>query len=812
MKISTQFFTVSLSFFLGLSELAAQQVNTSITGIVNDDKGEVIPYANVALMEATSDVLLTGAVTDEAGHFLLAVVREGKFYLSISSIGYESFRTEPFALEYGDQRNFGVLTIKDEAAILGEVTVNAQRAQVVIEADKTVVNVAGTVLAEGNTALDVIGRSPGVFVDSDGNINLNGRSGVIVMLDDRQTYMSATDLANFLRAMPADNIKSIEVINNPSSRFDAEGAAGVINIKLKKNNLNGINGSANLGYRYNGIHAPTVGVNLNIKKGKWTTNTSLNYNEWAQYNDLEILRRFQLDEGTSAFDQEARLKLIRKNLFIIGGTDYKINETHSVGINLQASRQDGTEDGLSETLISNPTVTDINNLKAVNDGSSDNTRLFGNFHYVGNLDTLGTKLSADLDFTQMNAGSQSLLANRYWINDDFLNKDFNRILTENAMDYHIFTAKADYVRPLAKGKEVEMGVKGSWVKSDNELQLFKSEEEGPFTPDQNSNRFIYHENVLAAYVNYKTDLGEKLDLQAGLRLEYSDITGNSVTSNQINSQKYLDYFPSVNLNHKINDNYQITYTGNRRITRPNYRLLNPYVFYIDPLTVEVGNPNLTPQYATNLEMNHTLNGMYQVSLGYSRTQNAFGQIMVQDEETRTTSIQIQNLDVTQNLNLRIIAPVEFAPWYTSNHTIQVSNNTFQSQLGDEMLDVSQISMMARTQHNLTLGKGWKAELVGTYMSRSRYGGQMVLNGLAWVDAGITKSFKDDKWSMSINGSDLLRTQRFTGNISFDQINTDVVQYNNIQSIRVGIRWKFSQGENFGVSQQNGSTEERNRLD
>ncbi|WP_158860798.1 outer membrane beta-barrel protein [Lunatibacter salilacus] len=811
MKISTQFFVVALTFFLGLSELAAQQENTPIIGIVKDDKGEVLPYVNVALLDEASESLITGAVTDEDGHFLLSVIKEGNFYLSVSSIGYETYRTEAFTLKTGQKRDFGVLTIKDEAATLGEVTVNAQRAQIVIEADKTIVNIEGTVLAEGNTALDVIGRSPGVFVDSDGNINLNGRSGVVVMLDDRQTYMSATDLADFLRAMPADNIKSIEVINNPSSRFDAEGAAGVINIKLKKNDLNGINGSANLGYRYNGIHAPTAGANLNIKKGKWTTNSSLNYNEWAQYNDLEILRRFELDEGTSSFDQEARLKLIRKNLFFNGGTDYKINDSHSVGINLQASRQNGTEDGLSETLISNPSTIDLNNLKAINDGRSDNNRLFGNFHYVGNLDTLGTKITADLDFTQMNAGSRSLLSNRYWLNDDLLNTDFNRILTENAMDYHIFTAKADYTRPLGKGKEVEMGVKGSWVKSDNELQLFKSEEEGPFMPDQNSNRFIYHENVLAAYGNYKTGLGEKLKLQAGLRLEYSDITGNSVTSNQINSQRYLDYFPSVNLNHKISDNYQITYTGNRRITRPNYRLLNPYVFYIDPLTVEVGNPTLTPQYATNLEMNHTIKGMYQVSLGYSRTQNAFGQIMVQDEETRTTSIQVQNLDVTENLNLRMIVPVEFAPWYTSNHTLQVSNNTFQSQLGDEMLDVSQVSMMARTQHNLTLGKGWKAEVVGTYMSRSRYG-QMVLNGLAWVDAGITKSFKDDKWSMSINGSDLLRTQRFAGNIRFDQINTNVAQYNNIQSVRVGIRWKFSQGENFRVSQQSGSTEERNRLD
>lgn len=532
MKISTQFFVVAFTFFLGLSELAAQQVNTPIIGTVTDDKGEALPFVNVALMDTDSESLVTGAVTDEVGHFFLNVTSSGKFYLSISSIGFETFRTDAFTLNTGEGRDFGVLAIKDEAATLGEVTVNAQRAQIVIEADKTVVNIAGTVLAEGNTALDVIGRSPGVFVDSDGNINLNGRSGVIVMLDDRQTYMSATDLADFLRAMPADNIKSIEVINNPSSRFDAEGAAGVINIKLKKNDLNGINGSANLGHRYNGIHAPNAGANLNLKKGKWTTNTSLNYNEWAQFNDLEILRRFQLDEGTSAFDQEARLKLIRKNLFFTGGTDYKINDNHSVGINLQASRQDGTEDGLSETLISNPTTSDINNLKAINDGRSDNTRLFGNFHYVGNLDTLGTKITADLDFTQMNAGSLSLLSNRYWINDDFSTADFNRILTKNAMDYHIFTAKADFTRPLGDGKEIETGVKGSWVKSDNELRLFKSEEESPSLPDQNSNQFIYHENVLAAYGNYKTGLGEKLALQAGLRLEYSDITGNSVTSNQ----------------------------------------------------------------------------------------------------------------------------------------------------------------------------------------------------------------------------------------------------------------------------------------
>lgn len=250
---------------------------------------------------------------------------------------------------------------------------------------------------------------------------------------------------------------------------------------------------------------------------------------------------------------------------------------------------------------------------------------------------------------------------------------------------------------------------------------------------------------------------------------------------------------------------------NRRITRPNYRLLNPFVFYIDPLTVEKGNPALTPQYATNLEMNHTIKGMYQVSLGYSRTVDAFGQIMVQDDATKQTAIQIQNLDVTENFNLRLVAPVEVAPWYTMNNMVQLSQNTFQSQLGPELLDESQFTAMVRTQHNLTFGKGWKAELVGMYLSKNRFG-QMVLNPVAWIDAGITKSFKDDKWSVSVNGTDLFRSQRFTGNVRFDQINTDVAQYNNIQSVRIGLRWKFSQGESFKVSQRSGSAEEQNRLD
>lgn len=799
-----------LFFLLSMSHAAAQRLST-LSGQASDTEGNGLPFANIVLLKQSNGELITGAVSDDEGRFVLTTATVGKAVLSISSVGYITFTSDTVELRPGLKRDFGTLELDEELATLGEVTVQSSRPEITIEADRTIVNIEGTVMAEGNTALDVIGRSPGVYVDADGNINLNGRSGVIVLIDDRQTYMSAEDLANFLRAMPADNIKSIEVINNPPARFDAEGAAGVLNLRLKKNTYNGTNGSLQAGNQYNGLYAPFIGGTVNLKRGKWTTNANLNYNEWARFTDLDIFRRFQLEEGISEFDQTARLKLVRKNLFFSGGADYMINDSHSVGINIQASNQNGTDDGSSLTGISNPGNSDLNFLEAINDSESDHQRIFTNVHYVGSLDTVGTKLTADIDYTQMNAESQSLLNNQYWLNTAVSDVSRDRILTNNAMDYRILTTKTDFTKPFGKGKVLETGIKGSWVESDNVLDLFKSVEEQPYQPDPNSNHFIYKENVYAAYASYKSPFGKKLDFQLGLRAEHSNIEGNSVTSNQVNSQEYVDFFPSVYLQHKISDNYSINYNVNRRITRPNYRLLNPYVFYIDPLTTEQGNPDLKPQYANNFEMSHVIKGAYQFTLSYSRTSNAFGQVLVQDEETRTSTIQVQNFDKEETFNLRMMLPIDIAEWWNVNNMVQLYDKRYKTMLGTELLDLSQFSYMARTQHNITLPKGFKVEMVGMYISPF-VEGQLKIQGFGWMDAGVTKSFYDDKFSLTVNGTDLFRTQRIRGKIDFDKINTDIRQYNHNQGLRVILRWKFSKGENFKVNQRSGSSEERDRLD
>jgi hypothetical protein len=811
MKTTNLFFLASLFYLLGISNLAAFPKEIArISGKIADQKGQPVPFANVALISIEGG-LIDGAVSDEEGNFLIESSKSAKVKLVATSIGYKTYSSTEFDLAPGVEKSFDTVILEDEMTGLDEVTVKASRPEIIIEPDKTIVNVEGTVMAEGANALDVIGRSPGIFVDSEGTINLNGRAGATVMINDRPTYMSAADLANFLRSMPADNIKSIEVINNPSARFDAEGAAGVINIQLKKNNVDGVFGNIQIGGQYNGLWAPTVGATLNVKKSKLSANGTLNYNEFANFNDLEINRNFTLDQGISNFNQDSRITSRFKTPSFNGSANYEIDKNQNIGLNIQASSTSDVTTNKSGTVITNPGQSINNFIESFNDSKGDRNRLFTNLHYDAKLDTLGTKLSADVDLTIMDSENTSLLNNKYWTGSNPLDGNRDRLLTSNDMYYTIFTSKVDLVKPLKGGKTLETGLKGSWVKSDNDLNLGRAVEEGPFNPDPNSNRFIYNENVLAAYLTLKGEVNPKVSYQAGLRGEYSDILGNSVTLNQVNKQEYFNLFPSVFVQHKVSEKYQIVYNANRRITRPNYRLLNPFIYYIDPLTSEQGNPQLTPQYSTNFEMNHVVNGAYQFTLGYSVTEDAFMQVFDQNQEDRTTTTFTDNFDKTKNANFRAIIPVEIKKWWNTSTMVQANYNQFKSQLGQDFLDVEQISYMLRSQQNFNLPKGFKVEVVGMYLSPQIWG-QGQIKGLGWVDAGLTKSLMKDKLSLSVNGTDLFRTQIIRAKIDFADIDTSFRQYRSNQGVRFTLRYNFAKGESFRVKSSSGSTDERNRLD
>jgi hypothetical protein len=468
--------------------------NEKYWGRVNDNQGEPLPFANVVLLHPESREIIIGAVTDFDGSFEMITTAEFKEAIfKVSAIGFESVEK----LVKSSQKDLGTINLEEEISTLNEVTVRAARPEITIFEDKTVINVEGSAIAEGSNALQVIGRSPGVFIDNDNRIQLNGKSGVLVMIDDKQTYMSPEDLASYLSGMPADNIKSIEVIANPSAKYDAEGAGGVINIRLKKNNLNGTHGSMQIGGGYNGLPNSLANASLNHKSGKWRSSLNLNYNNQGNLINLQTQRNFSSAEGNSSLDQEANTKRIQESMFATASLDYDINDKHSVGGNLQLNylNQKDEVDAMADIQISGQQNNDY--LKTGNEGNQLTDRVFANIHYIGFLDTLGTKLTADLDYSIMGANNQNQLSNLYTTGIDGVSSS-NVLDMNNDMYYSIMTTKADLFLPLQNGSRIEMGMKGSWVNSQNDLTIDRTFGDEDIEPITYLNNFRYDENVMGS--------------------------------------------------------------------------------------------------------------------------------------------------------------------------------------------------------------------------------------------------------------------------------------------------------------------------
>lgn len=781
--------------------------NEKYWGRVNDNQGEPLPFANVVLLHPESREIIVGAVTDFDGRFELLTTAEFKEVIfKVSAIGFESYEK----VVNFSQKNLGTILLEEEISTLNEVTVRAARPEITIFEDKTVVNVEGSAIAEGSNALQVIGRSPGVFIDNDNRIQLNGKSGVLVMIDDKQTYMSPEDLASYLTGMPADNIKSIEVIANPSAKYDAEGAGGVINIRLKKSNLNGTHGSMQIGGSYNGLPNSLANASINHKSGKWRSSLNLNYNNQGNWINLQTQRNFSTPEGNSSLDQEANTERIQESMFATASLDYDINDKHSIGGNLQLNylNQGDKVDAMADIQISGQQNNDF--LKTSNEGNQITDRVFANLHYIGLLDTLGTKLTADLDYSIMGANNQNQLSNLYTTGIDGISSS-NVLDMNNDMYYSILTTKADLYLPLQNASRIEAGIKGSWVKSQNDLTIDRTFGDENVEPITYLNNFRYDENVWAAYINYGGSLSKKVNLQAGLRAEHTSLTGKQLVTGEVNNSNYLDWFPSVFIGQKVNDNYQITYNINRRLTRPNYRFLNPAIFYLDDLTQEQGNPNLTPMYAHTAEMTQVWKNAYQFTLGYTYTTDIIQVIAIQDDATRVTTLQLKNLDNMHNFSARLMVPVEITPWWSTNNMFQAYYNSFNSQIGDEMLENSAFSVIARTQHNIKLPGNLKLELMGMYVG-PQVQGAFRFSGFFYMDAGISKSWKNDKFNVSLTGRDLFRSQKLRGEMQFANVDTRFSQYFGQQGVNFTFRYRFSKGQSFSVNQRSGSIEERSRLD
>ena len=645
-------------FILVCAGLQAQ----AVTGKALQADSKPADFATVTLHKAVDSTVVTGAITGEDGQYEIKNVPNGRYFLQLTLIGAGTVHSPEFDMD-GTDKVLEPLQLGEQSQALKQVTITARRKTIEVKADKTIMNVEGTMNSTGLSALELLRKAPGVTVDNNENINVKGKNNVKVMIDGRDVPLDGKDLSALLKGTQAADIDNIEIISNPSAKYDAAGNAGIINIRLKKNKSLGTNGNFNIEGIYGETPKGGLSLSLNNRSKKFNTFGSYNNHYGRWHNEQNFVR----EQNGSYFDQEA--KSYNNSLWnsFRTGADWFINDKHTVGVLVNGSLDNGNWNNTSNTrigLLSNPDeVTSLLNATNTIDGQRYDLNMNLNYRYT---DTSGRSLNVDVDRGGYRIKGQSYQPNFYTSPTNAF-PSYSRIFTnETPTNIDIYTGKVDYEQQLWKGT-LGAGAKIANITTDNTFDFYQVIENTEVLDTTVSNRFIYEERTVAAYVNYNRKFGKKLNVQTGLRLENTNYMGDLVSVNSQNGKQvkndYTKLFPSAAVTYSFNEKMGLNATYSRRIDRPSYQDLNPFQFKLDELTYQLGNERLRPQFTNAFEIAPTYNGYPVVSLGYSKTKDVFTQVLAPaPDNPNATFITNENIADQRNLSASLNIPTPFAKW------------------------------------------------------------------------------------------------------------------------------------------------------
>ncbi len=731
----------------------------SVTGSLIDEKSKPVDFATISLLRMPDSTIIKGTLTNETGIFTLTNITVGTYVIKASNVGYQTLTSGPFLISEGSSIIIPPLKIYIASQTLNIVTISASKPLIERKSDRTIMNVANSVLASGNSALEILARAPGVTLDKDDNISLKGKKGVTVMLNDKLTYLSPAQLSSLLRSTNGNTIQFIEIITNPSAKYDAAGNSGIINIKLKKNHQAGTNGTVTVGTAYGRHWNDNTTFSLNHEEDAFNLFATFSHNDNKLYRDINTRRNVTDTPGINTyFNQVSTFPTTNHNNSYQFGADYDMSKRNNIGFLVNGYFNSEFDDNLSTTYIgAKPGQVDSYQIT-----TAQIPQTYRNFAINLNdkfkVDTAGQELTVDIDYSKINNNANAQYNTGFFLSDGsamsapaILRNQLPSVIT-------IHAAKLDYVYPLANKLKLEIGAKYSNVKTDNDLQAQK-QVNGNYVNDTTlTNHFVYTEKIEAAYLNLNKSF-EKTTVQIGLRSEHTDSKGELYTQNQVVHRSYLDFFPSIFINQTINEKNEIGISYGRRIDRPNYEDLNPFIYYIDSYTSGKGNPFLNPQYSNNFELNYTYNKTINLSIGYSQTSDVITQLLLTDPVTKVVVFTSRNLQKQSNYNVNASSPFTITKWWTGNINATGFYVTNKSNLllGGN-LDNGKVAFLGQLTQNFQLGKDTKAEFMTKYESSSIYGIDLIKSHYS-NDVGFSYNFSDKKSNLKFSVSDLFNTLR-----------------------------------------------------
>lgn len=747
--------SLSILILIFLYNYATAQ--TTIKGKVETEDAGTIPFVNILLLKSPDSTLVKGVVADEKGRYSLEKIENGTYLIAASMVGYTQSYTSTFKIdEQSEDINIPGLVLSKDVEQLNEVNIVTTRPFIEKEIDRTVINVGNSIVSSGSTGLEALEKAPGVIVDRQNDaISLLGKDGVIVQIDGKRTYLGMADVVALLRSTSSDNIEKIELITNPSARYDAEGNAGIINIVMKEDNNIGTNGSISVAGGSGRYARKRGSIQLNHRAESFNLFGSYSINQNGNYYDFELFRNQADGNQRSIAEQEMYIRIKNLGQNAKAGVDYNIGENTTVGLvwtGFWSDNQQRIPEAVTIFRRQEPGtiyLQTLSNIKMSNISSNH----IGNINMQHKFKNNGGTISADLIGGRFTRENDNEL-----VTDTIIPQDASELseelVTEMPTTIDILTFKLDYDRPLWEGWNMEAGLKSSTVESDNNLTL----ESGPsgeleFDPEL-SNHFIYSEEVHATYVSVSGSPFEKTEVQVGLRAELTNSTGNSLSLDQKVERDYLDFFPSFFLSQTLSEEHKLTFSYSYRIDRPSYQNLNPARWYLDPYSIERGNPFLNPQYTHALELQHSYKSKLFISFGASFIDDYVLNI-IQPIDNQKAERTPQNIGTAEAYNLNISFPVTIMKDWKLQTNLLGLYDRFRYEFMGTPLEAENFSGRLNLTNSILLGKGWRAEISG-WMSTPAVQAMFDVDWRGSLDVGIQKSI-GERWKAKLSGQDLLHT-------------------------------------------------------
>lgn len=806
---------LTAAVLLTLSAFSYAQTSGKVTGTVKDGNERQIESFTISLISQKDSSLLKVNAAERTGKFQFENVSNGDYLVRITGVGHKTTYSAPFTIsETQNMIDLGTIEVLKAVKQLKDVVITNRKPFVEVKADRTVVNVESQTSSAGATALEILEKSPGVYVDKDGNISLKGKTGVQVYIDGKPSYLSGNDLANMLKNMQASQLEQLEIMTNPPARYDAAGNAGIINIKTKKNKIKGFNGSISAAYNQGKLPKTNEGINLNYRNGKVNLFGNYNFGYRENWQELSILRKFR-DKTTknllSIFDQTATINNTNRNNNYKAGADFYLSKKTTIGVVFTGFYNPESFHNHNNTLLKN----DLDELQSRTYAATDMDNLWkstnGNFNFRHVFDSTGKELTADFDYMKYVNSSNQLLANYFFDANGNKNAPNDSLRGIIPADIKIYSGKVDYSHPLKGNAKIEAGIKASVVKTDNDARYDSIINGQPVADLGRTNHFIYEEQIKAGYVNFSKQINKKWSAQVGLRIENTLSKGNQATTGDRFKRDYTQLFPTAYVSYQPSEKHAFTLNYGRRIDRPDYGDLNPFYFFLDRYTYQVGNPNLKAQFSHSIEFTHTFKGFLSTTLNYYKATDLINDVIDQNEATNETFVRKSNIAKQDQLGLTVNANFPVHKWLNVSIYTNLVNDRFRGFINNANVDLSTTTFTANSSLNFNLGKGWNAELSGFYRSKG-LDGVLLINPLGAVNGGISKSIMKNKGTVRLRFGDIFNTQGASGNAKYSYIDTYFKQVRDSRQVGVSFTYRF--GKAYQGQQRRrtgGANEEQNRV-